>query len=115
MTYTTAKQILNGRSSIKVQHNTRLHPIDGGIALRVWETDIILFRPNGELFVDCRGFRSKLTKDRLNEFLPTGTLRIHQKANEWFWTDGTKYEDGQTIRPDGTIKRQYNKNETCNF
>jgi hypothetical protein len=101
MTYTKAKGMLNGRSSVKLDYNTRIHPTGKDISLRFYQTDIAVFKPDGSILVDCQGIRSKSTKDRLNDYLP---FKINQKDGEWFWDTGQKFQDGQIITKNLKIK-----------
>lgn len=108
MTYLTAKNLLNGRSSKRLAQNTYIHPIQNGIGLKYYDTEIMVFHPDESIFVDCKGFRTKTTKERLNENFPPD-IQIYIRKGAWFWQDGEEYKDGCTIKENGTRVRPYKK------
>ncbi len=100
MNYTIAQGILNGRSAKELAPNTILHYSDqSSIKLRFYETDIITFLKNGSVLVDCKGIRTKTTKDRLNNFLPlSNKANIKQVKGKWYWLDDKEYKDKSVIK-----------------
>lgn len=97
---------LTGRSAQrrKLANNTyaERRP-DGSIAIRLHSTDIAAFQPDGRIIARSGGYRTPVTKDRLNQFLPSP---VWQKAGRWFiGSSGStfEFEDGITFHPDGKI------------
>ena len=69
MNYATASAKLTGRcrERRKMENNTYLvRRIDGGIAVRLHNTDVLLFRPNGSIVLNSGRWRTTTTKDRMN-------------------------------------------------
>lgn len=108
MNYHEAKIQLGGRSHVQINHNTFLHGTNDEFKIRYYDTDILTFRKDGSIFIDCKGFRSKTTKDRLNAYLHN-SKRIHSKLGIWYWSDGSVFQDKSSIQPNGSITRPYNK------
>lgn len=88
MTYAQAINQLGNRDQKKIGNNTWLvKRNDGEVAIRLHATDILTFRPNGDVVVKTNGWTSVTTKARINEHLPRTAARgIFQKAGAWFWT-----------------------------
>jgi len=57
---------------------------DGETAIRLYETDIIITRANGNKDYYANGYRTPTTKDRMNQF---GDLAIRQEKGKWICTD----------------------------
>jgi len=110
MDYTSALKTLNGRTSRKVMHNTYLQTRGDDIALKYHNTDVLLFKPNGDTVLDCDGWHTSTTKLRLNEYLPHG-YRIWQQSGVWYmskhvFAEGTithVVKDGMVIHADGSV------------
>lgn len=94
MNYEQAKIKLNGRQSKKLGHNTYLQQRAGGIAVMLHETDIVLYRPNGQTVLNSGGYMTKLTRDRLNLF---GPIPIRQEKGQWIIGPDTAFFDGMVI------------------
>ena len=109
MNYIIASGVLNGRSSKKLAKATHLHPTIAGIMVKYYDTNIIYFKKNGDILVDCGGYRNASTKDRLNEFLPLCHQGIYQKAGVWYWKDGVPFKDRTIIREDTNLRRVLHK------
>ena len=108
MNYHEAKELLGGRSHVRINHNTFLHGDNNEFKIRYYATDILTFRRDGSILVDCRGFRTPSTKDRMNEYLPANK-RIHSKRGVWYWQDDNIFQDKSSIQSNGSIRRPYNK------
>jgi hypothetical protein len=77
------------------------------IAVRLHQTDILTFKPDGSIILDTGGWETKVTKDRMNEYLPQGG--VGSTRGVWTVSSGNVeyfYEDGMAINPDGTIDGQ---------
>lgn len=76
------------------------------IAIWLYETDILTFKPDGTIILDSGGWKTNTTKARLNDYLPKEFF-VYQKNSAWYLFQAPSYdyifEDGLTIHPDGTI------------
>lgn len=74
--------------------------------IRLHDTDIMTFHPDGTIQLHTGGFNTHTTRNRMNEFLPAGmsvfTERgvIHARTKEMT----RKFMDTATIHPDGRIE-----------
>lgn len=105
---------LNGRDHRKVTHNTYARLLaDGEIRVKLHDTDILTFRPNGEVVYDSGGWLTVTTKDRMNRFGAYG-IRISQSASRWYvykqgeW-DAAKsdFYDGLTVKEGVILKPRH--------
>lgn len=108
MNYAQAVERLGTRDSRKIGNNTYLRKREGGsIAIRLHATDILVFMPDGSVKYDSGGWKTPVTKDRMNEW---GPLRISQANGVWAAWDGTRdgesyvYADGMIVKADGKVK-----------
>lgn len=63
--------ILNGRSELGVQNNTKLvHYADDGIAVRFHETDVLTYWPGGLVRLMTGGWPTMSTRSRMDDYLP---------------------------------------------
>ena len=63
-------------------NNTRIiQRDDDTIAVRLHCTDVVTYHRDGRIVLDCGGWRSVTTKDRMNTFSPVG---ISQSSGEWW-------------------------------
>ncbi|MCX5884332.1 MAG: hypothetical protein NT096_00205 [Proteobacteria bacterium] len=77
------------------------------IAVRLHHTDILTFKPDGSIILDTGGWETVTTKARMNEYLDRP--RIGSERGVWMISSGGIdyfYENGMTIKPDGTIDDQ---------
>jgi hypothetical protein len=105
----------------KVDNNTWLVLYaNGTIGVRVHRTDIITVTPDDTLAVDTGNWETRLTQDRLGDWLPGG-WRIYTQEGTWYWwnykNDGAvapsindlgykilqPFSSGDTITADGTL------------
>lgn len=104
-TYQHALNLLNGRDSRKVAHNTYARKLENGdIAIKLYATDVLVFHTNGAVTVNSGGYRTGTTKDRINSFLPAGLPRLYQAKGVWNWGSGVPFSEGDKIGPRGTLK-----------
>ena len=100
MNYQSAIEKLAGRDRRKVGHNTYLEKLDGGaVGVKLHQTYVVTFKPDGVVVLSSGGWRTVTTKDRINTYSP---VCIWQKKRVWYMPDGAAFFDGITIRPDGT-------------
>lgn len=84
-----------------IDNNTRLFwRDDEAIALRLHNTDILTFYPNGDVRFNSGGWKTVTTKSRLNEY---GPARIWSDRGEWVIND-KPFLDGCVLKADGTMK-----------
>jgi len=77
---------------------------DGSRKIRLHDTDIITYKPNGDIVLNSNGWQTVTTKDRMNRFLNEGN--IYQSKSVWYLTingDEYVYQDGITIHPDRSV------------
>uniref|UniRef100_A0A6M3LK84 Uncharacterized protein n=1 Tax=viral metagenome TaxID=1070528 RepID=A0A6M3LK84_9ZZZZ len=112
----TKREIMTGVEYVKsklVDHNTvEYHCIDGTKVIRLHRTDILVFKPNGDVVLNSGGWQTVVTKERMNGFLPKG-WGIYQEKNVWYlskgeyWSDPDRkswvYQDGITILGTGGV------------
>tara|TARA_Y100000310_G_scaffold329489_1_gene399449 strand:+ start:649 stop:996 length:348 start_codon:yes stop_codon:yes gene_type:complete len=99
-----ALDILNGRSQVKIGHNTYMRieyfeQPDVEIKIRLHNTDVVTFTENDDIILDDGGWQTVTTKERINRYLPSG-WKLYQKDFQWFIdTDyGThKYYEGISL------------------
>lgn len=75
MSYTDLDQRLTGRcrERRKVANNTYAERRGDDIALRLHQTDVVTFHPDGSITLNTGGWYTVTTKDRMNNALPKGT------------------------------------------
>ena len=97
---------MDNRLMVKMAHNTYLgsDPQTDSIFIRLWNTDILIFRPDNSVEYNSGGWKTKLTKERMNDFAPFG---VWSEKGRWYIHHGeTKFAfaDGIRIYPDGTAE-----------
>lgn len=110
MNYQSADAKLTGRNRErrKLANNTYLERRGENIAVRLHETDVLTFAPDGSVTLDSGGWKTVTTKARMNEYLGHG-LRISQSRGQWYVYDYSKrmdiavYADGMRITSDGKL------------
>ena len=108
MTYSKAQELIgtarNQQAGKPLANNTRLVRDGDGLAIRLHDTNVVTFNPDGSVTLDSGGWRTVTTKARMNEYAP---CRVSQDRGQWYVsTDGETrvvYADGITIMPDGTV------------
>lgn len=105
MKYTELDAQLTGRNHDrrKLANNTYAERRGEAIAIRLHDTDVLTFNPDGSIVATTGGWKTSTTKDRINSYSP---LRIWQKSGRWFvGNNGStiEFQDGLTIQPDGKI------------
>lgn len=106
---------LGNRERRKLGHKTYMRRTDDGVAIRLYETDVILIG-KGWIALSSGGWRTMHTKERLNVLMPQN-LWIHADRGLWHLkvrTDGERadyheggrtyvFADGITIRANGHV------------
>jgi hypothetical protein len=101
MNYSGAFSLLGSKDTYKLKSNTTLEKDDEYIALRLHATPIIKFFPDGSIKIRNGGYQTRITQDRLNEYLEHA--QIFTREGIWIIKiRGTEYifEDGMVIAPD---------------
>lgn len=76
-THAKLAALLDGKSSIKIGHNTWAEdPGDGTINIRLHNTVIVVLRRDGSVKFTTGGWNTVTTRERINQFLP-GNHRVH--------------------------------------
>lgn len=109
MTYAAAVALIrkgrNGRK--KLANNTYLeftgsyHGLRPLIGVKVHKTFVIVIQSDDSLILNSGGYKTRLTLDRINTYLPTG-YRLYQERHTWkIWHNNTtvNYQDGMMIVP----------------
>lgn len=114
--YKHALGFLKNRSSRKVGNNTYARKTEAGeVIVRLHNTDILTFFPNGRVIVNTGGYRSNTTKSRINEFLPVDFPRLYQARGLWFWAQGDNspipFSDNDLLSSRGRVKTRAGKTE----
>ena len=101
-TYRSLMEALKTRQTKKLLNHTYAVRRDlGKIAVRLHNTDVLTFHPNGDVQINSGGWRTVTTKSRLNRYLPS-PLRVSAKKFVWYLFDGKKeieFEDGLVLCP----------------
>jgi len=105
MNYQQASALLTGRckNQRKLANNTYLQLRENGkLVVKLWNTDIIIFQPNGEIKLDSGGFKTMLTKNRMNEYV--NGLGLYSDKGRWkvdnsFFYDGMVVKEGKALLP----------------
>ena len=86
MNYEKANELLQGRNKEqrKLENNTYLVRHEDSLAVRLHETDVVTYLPNGKVILNSGGWKTVTTKDRLNKYSP---VRIYQEKSIWFYND----------------------------
>lgn len=100
----------------KIANNTvEYHRANGERVVRLHDTDILTFEPNGAVTLNTDGWKTVTTKDCMNRFLPDG-YTLYSERGVWMLYAGTGYArdkkstgkrvvyaDGMRIGPRGGI------------
>jgi len=100
--FESASKLLTGRNSQrrKLDNNTYLERRGNDIAVRLHNTDVVLFHADGCTVFDSGGWRTRTTQDRMRKFSRFG---IRSEGGVWYVYKGGKevpYADGITYRID---------------
>jgi len=96
----TARVQANGK---KINHHTYVVPDGENVAIKLHETNIVTFHPDGTIILDSGGWRTAVTKDRMNNAL-CGQLQITARNGIWYiggsiYDDNMAIKDGQVLHP----------------
>lgn len=107
--YQEAQERLGKRDSKKLENNTYLVRREGeALAVRLHDTDVVTYFPDGRIQLNSGGWRTPTTKDRINKFAP---VNLWQEKGQWFigpsWDRSVIeaiYDDNMVILPDGSFQ-----------
>lgn len=85
---------------------TRLVATEEGFGIKYVNTVVVEFLKSGDYRLNTDGWRTPTTKERINQYAP---VRISQRKSIWYLEDGTAFEDGMIVGPDGTVKKNPGK------
>jgi hypothetical protein len=94
---------LSGRDRRKVANNTYLIRREGSIAVRLHDTDVVTYLPNGDIVLNSGGWQTVTTKGRMNDYTDA---RIGSTKGVWsvYWgSTEHAYADGMVLHPDGSV------------
>jgi hypothetical protein len=111
MDYNGAKALLSTARSKEngkpIGNHTRIIPlcgteIDGNnLAIRLHDTNIVIFAPDGTITLNSGGLRTVTTKERINDALLCQGLRVTANNGMWY-IGGSVFYDNMTIK-DGVV------------
>lgn len=83
MNYQYFNEKLVGRNakSKKLANNTYCIRNEDSIGIRLHQTNVITYFPNGRVVLNSGGYKTATTKDRINQFSP---FRINQDKGIWY-------------------------------
>lgn len=91
-------------------NGVRIVQADGTVIMRHFKTDVVTFKPNGDIILNTSGNKTFTTKKRLNEW--QDVVHVWKQNHVWYVASNSdpvlgdiyKYKDGIVIHPDGTIE-----------
>jgi len=110
--YQDFKDYLGNKADRPLCNNTRVQSRpDDSIAVKLHNTDVVTFHPDGRVVLDSGGWRTVTTKSRINEYT---TVRLYQDKSIWYiaphagdgsldWDNPIVYADGITLNPGGSF------------
>ena len=107
MVYSELDKLLQGRCRLsrKLANNTYAVCDGEVLAIRLHQTNILTFYPDGSVRVSSGGWRTVTTKQRLNRFLP-GEIYVFSRDRQWWikrpWQNRAdeEFRDGWLISPE---------------
>lgn len=87
-----------------IGNNTRLVQVDSDYAIRLHNTNIVIYKPDGSIVLDSGGYRTWTTKDRINEY--AHDIHVTQDMGLWYVNvrgQTILFEDHMTIPATGPI------------
>jgi hypothetical protein len=114
--YASADAYLAGgrnRNNRPIANNTRVVRLPDGpppgndrsIAIRLHQTDIVVYHDDGTVQLFTGGWYTVTTKARINDFAP---VRVGSDRGEWWlygpnWTNASRFFEGIMVGPSGTV------------
>jgi len=108
--YQEALEKLGKRSSRKLENNTYLiHYHEAKphyIGVRLHNTDVVKYYPDGRIILNSGGWKTPTTKDRINKYAPVNVWTdkgIWYIGQSWNKPAEAIYQDDMVINPDNTF------------
>lgn len=84
-----ALKVLGDRTSRKVCNATVLRRTRDGVAVRLWDTDIVTYMKDDSIVLDADGWTTVTTRNRMNRCVPM-SVRVYQRDHSTYVSDGTR-------------------------
>lgn len=81
--YAELNDFLGSKNEKKIGHNTVARRNGEDIEIVLHWTAIVVVKPGNSVVLNSGGYRSATTKERINQFLPSG-VSLFQKAGAWY-------------------------------
>jgi hypothetical protein len=118
LNYSALDDYLDNKDAKKIGFETYIVRIDDyEIAIKHYRTNIMVIDVTNTITIDAGGYRTKTTKDRLNQFLRCRGAQISQKKGNWYihGSNGDfEFVDGTEIHGDGYVVLPKEKGEKRN-
>ena len=69
--------------SKRIKRNTYVEDLGDRFAVRLYWTHVVTYYPDGSVVLDSNGWRTRMTKERINDHLPNGWY-ICQEGGVWY-------------------------------
>jgi len=113
--YKSADNYLGKKSERPLAPNTRIVRSETDIFIRLYKTEIVRYKKNGDVVLNTDGYRTLTTRNRINEFTPFSVIQTnniwHVKCDGSDWVgfkDGITYNHRskafEGIKPSAEIK-----------
>jgi hypothetical protein len=103
-TFETAKDKSTGKP---LENNTRLIRTIRGYGVKLHNTVVVEFLPNGAFVLNTGGWKTMTTKDRINGYSP---CKVYSNKGLWLlYPSMVPFVDGMRINADGSIPAKYTK------
>lgn len=96
------KRCRNKERGYKFANNTRIQKRGRAYAIRLHKTDVAIIRPDGTYRLNSNGWRTVITRDRINRVAP---CCVEQTKGIWH-IGKTLYEDGMLVDASGKPTRE---------
>jgi len=97
-TYAEYDVFLDGEKTKDIARNVNVRSYYGKIFIRVYDTDILIYYPDGSFSADNGGFNTATTTDRMNQFGPR-SVRFYHDAGKLFCENRGQCPDHNTRYP----------------
>lgn len=109
-TYQSLTDQIKKRATKKLANHTYIVRDGENLAIRLHDTNILIFKPDGHIVVTSGGWKTVPTKARINKYLGSGRPSISQDRGIWYWVQWKSgwgriglYKDDDVINPKGLI------------
>lgn len=67
-----------------IENNTRVHKVGNNFAVKLHDTDVVTYFPDGTVELNSGGWRTMTTKARINAYLGDEKLRVWSDRGRWY-------------------------------